>query len=30
MMGVQFGISRSKACESVHKLMPILHKTLVR
>ena len=30
VMGVQFGMSRAKACENVHKLMPILHKTLVR
>ena len=30
VMGVQFGMSRSKACENVHKLMPILYKTLVR
>ncbi len=29
VMGVQFGISRSKACENVHKLMPILYETLV-
>jgi hypothetical protein len=30
VMGVQFGMSRSKACENVHKLMPLLYKTLVR
>lgn len=30
VMGTQFGMARSKACENVHNLMPILHKTLVR
>jgi hypothetical protein len=28
VLGAQFGLSRSKACENVHKLIPILHHTL--
>ena len=28
VLGAQFGLSRSKACENVHKLAPILHQAL--
>ena len=28
VLGAQFGLSRSKACENVHKLAPILHQIL--
>jgi hypothetical protein len=28
VLGAQFGMSRSKACENVHALLPILHKAL--
>lgn len=28
VLGTQFGLSRSKACENVHKLAPVLHRTL--
>jgi hypothetical protein len=28
VLGTQFGMSRSKACENVHGLLPILHKAL--
>ena len=28
VLGAQFGLSRSKACENVHKLAPLLHQTL--
>ncbi len=30
VLGVQFGLCRSKACENVHNLLPILHLALVR
>jgi hypothetical protein len=29
VLAAQFGMSRSKACENLHKLMPLLHQTLV-
>ena len=29
VLGAQFGMARSKACENLHKLMPILHQTLI-
>ena len=29
VLGAQFGMARSKACENLHKLMPILQKTLI-
>jgi len=29
VLGAQFGLCRSKACENLHKLMPILHQTLI-
>lgn len=29
VLGTQFGMARSKACENLHKLAPILHQTLV-
>ncbi|CAN5890193.1 hypothetical protein BH24DEI2_BH24DEI2_09060 [soil metagenome] len=28
VLGTQFGIARSKACENLHKLTPVLHETL--
>lgn len=30
VLGSTFGLSRSKSCENVHKLMPLLHKSLLR
>ncbi len=29
VLGAQFGMARSKACENLHKLMPLLQKTLI-
>ena len=29
VLGAQFGMARSKACENLHKLMPILHQILI-
>ena len=29
VLGAQFGMARSKACENLHKLAPILYQTLV-
>lgn len=30
VLGTQFGMVRSKACENVYKLVPVLHESLVR